>query len=255
MSENKTNLIIISVFNTGSLALAINHLTSLRNQQITNYMAFAQDENTFQTVKSLGFNVQPVSDIPFFTNEKKDFGTPDFVAMSFVRYKVIHEMLQKYDAVWYLDVDSVVLADINQYFAKSWASKRNVLDMVFQNDIHMICSGCVLYFSNEKTIQCTKHVYDHMNRYIPDQHFVAGMLQQNPDYFQIELMDYMDFPNGLLYFDSSDTIGVPPNLAYLKKDYNDRKGDRSPQFVHANWMVGNENKERALRKYGLFYTK
>jgi hypothetical protein len=68
-------------------------------------------------------------------------------------------------------------------------------------------------------------------------------------------MDYMDFPNGLLYFDSSDTIGVPPNLAYLKKDYNDRKGDRSPQFVHANWMVGNENKERALRKYGLFYTK
>ena len=250
---SKHSLLFISVFSSGSLQLAINHLTSIKKQNITNYMSFAMDNNAYEKIKSLGFNVELVLDIPYFSKDKKDFGTSDFTYMSFVRYKVIHEMLKKYDAVWYLDVDTVVLGDLNKYFIKHWDNNTSGVDMVFQNDIHMICSGCVIYFSNEKTLIGTKHMYDHMNNNVPDQHFLGAMIQQNSDYYKTELMDYMDFPNGLLYFDESIIIGVPPQFAKIKRDYEMRKQNRPPLFVHANWIVGNENKERALRTYGLFF--
>ena len=40
--------LIISVFNDGVYELALNHLTSLRNQGITNYMAFTIGKKTFE---------------------------------------------------------------------------------------------------------------------------------------------------------------------------------------------------------------
>jgi hypothetical protein len=189
-------ILFLSCFDSGSRELGINHLKSLEKSGIKNYMAFIADKSTYNSVKNLGYNCTFIDDANFSTTQKT-FGQPDFVEFSFLRYKFIHESLKTYKYVWYLDVDTVVLDNLNniygEYLGKGY-------DIVFQNDVHQIqnCTGCMLYFSNQKTLDMTAFVYKGMNREIPDQHFVNFFLAQNPGVFKTTMFDLERFPNGLI---------------------------------------------------------
>jgi hypothetical protein len=246
------DLLIVCCFDYGSRELGLNHLKSLKKQGIDNYMAFIADKSTYELVKSHGFKCTFIEDAKFSTSQKT-FGHPDFVEFSFLRYKFIHDSLKTYKYVWYLDVDTVVLDNLNniyeEYLGKGY-------DIVFQNDVHQIqnCTGCMLYFSNQKTLDMTTHVYKGMNRELPDQHYVNFFLMQNPGVFKTTMFDLERFPNGLIYFDKPELIDLSVEFSDFKTNfYKNKDNTKKLAFVHANWMVGIDTKINALKKKGLWY--
>jgi len=248
-------VLFISVFDYGSSDLGINHLRSIQTANMDNYMAFVTDQRCYDKVRDCGFHVTLIDNTvelaaKGFFQKKKDFGGKDFTEMSFLRYKIISEQLMTHKAVWYMDVDTVVLEDLNKYYEKY---KNSQFDMIFQNDIHQItrCTGCVLYFSSPKIIDITAHIYKGMNDTIPDQHYMHYFLENNPNLVEFTLFDYMSFPNGLLYFDNEDLIGLSEEFTQIKEQYRNNKSKRT-SFVHANWMVGVDAKIRAFKKMGLW---
>lgn len=246
------DLLFLCCFDYGSRELGLNHLKSLKNQGIENYMAFIADESTYKLVKKHGFNCTFIDDANFSTSQKT-FGNPDFIEFSFLRYKFINESLKNYKYVWYLDVDTVVLDNLNniysEYIGKGY-------DIVFQNDVHEIqnCTGCMLYFSNQKTLDMTAFIYKGMNRQLPDQHFVNFFLRQNPGVFNTTMFDLERFPNGFIYFDNDMLIGLALEFKDFKsRFYANKDNTKNLAFVHANWMVGIDNKINAFKKKGLWY--
>jgi hypothetical protein len=245
-------LLIVCCFDQGSRELGINHLISLQKQGIENYMAFIADKTTYDLVKVHGFKCTLIDDAKFSTNQKT-FGNPDFVEFSFLRYKFINESLKLYKSVWYLDVDTVVLDNLNniypEYVGKGY-------DIVFQNDVHQIqnCTGCMLYFSNDKTLNMTEYVYKGMNWQIPDQHFVNYFLMHNPGVFKTTMFDLERFPNGLIHFDKPELIELSTEFKDFKTNFHKNKDEtKKIAFVHANWMVGIDTKINAIKKKGLWY--
>jgi predicted O-linked N-acetylglucosamine transferase (SPINDLY family) len=263
--EDQTDLLFISVFDYGSIELALNHLQSLKNNNIKNYMAFVADEKTYNKVKSYNFNVTQIKELNSISNKgcfnkQKIFGNEDFTEMSFLRYKIINEQLKKYKAIWYLDVDTVVLYDLNKYYENYNTKRSNDKtlprhDMIFQNDIHEItkCTGCALYFSNEKTIKATEHIYNEMNTKIPDQHYMNFFLEKvAPNVFIVDMFDINEFPNGLLFFDEIDLIYLDEKFKKIKYEYT-KENNKKPLFIHANWIVSIEKKINALKKKKLWF--
>jgi hypothetical protein len=246
------DLLIISCFDYGSHELGLNHLTSLKNQGIENYMSYVADKRTYEIVKKYDFNCILIEDANF-SNKQKTFGTKDFVEFSFLRYKSINENLKKYKAVWYLDVDTVVLDNLNNIY-KEYIGKN--YDIIFQNDVHEIqnCTGCMLYFSNQKTIDITEYIYKALNTEIPDQHFVNFFLFRNPGVFKTSLFDLERFPNGLIYFDDSELIPLSQQFNEFKKLFYSKKDrNKNVAFVHANWMIGIDSKINAIKRKDLWY--
>jgi hypothetical protein len=270
----------VCVFDKGSLELGLNHLQSLVQAGIEDddYCAYVSDRDAYDAVKSRGFQVEWLQDVEHLemSKRRKDFGTRDFIEYSFMRYGVIHDLLVKKNRpVWYMDVDTVVLKNLTEVFRHSYRELEDSTDIMFQDDGHMICSGCILFFPNETTKRVTKHIYDHMNDRVPDQHFFAQFLSDKslvgrlyderrmgcqfattltmPRPIRVRILDTALFPNGLLYFDREDKIEVPDWLMQWKMDYRNKAENMSPAFVHANWMVGNDVKKSAIQSAGLWF--
>lgn len=255
----RPSLLFVSVFDYGSVDLGINHLNSLKRAKIQTYMAFVTDEKTYAKVQNAGHPVTQIESTDQlksknFFHKKKDFGNSDFTEMSFLRYKIISEQLKSHDAVWYMDVDTVVLRDLMPYY-HTYKTQKPKPDMVYQSDIHQItrCTGCVLYFSSKKTIDATHKIYKGMNPNIPDQHYTHYFLEKNPGTFQTTFFDTAEFPNGLLYFDREDLIPLSADFEREKQKY-EKIPNKNTAFVHANWMVGIDQKIRVLKKKGLWQT-
>ena len=211
-------------------------------------MAFIADASTYDLVKSMGFHCTFIDDNNA-SNIQKRFGDPEFTKFSFVRYKFIHESLKTYKHVWYLDVDTVVLDDLN-IIAQEYIGRDH--DIVFQNDIHQIkyCTGCMLISSNKNTMDMTAYLYNiRLESPIPDQHVVNLQLKHNPC-LKTSMFDVERFQNGLLFFDLPELIDVPIGYAHFKKKFHTTK---KLAFVHANWMIGIDKKINALKKKGLWF--
>ena len=255
--ENQ-NLLIISVFNYGAIEIATNHLKSLQNQGIDNYMAYVTDQESLVELQEKGYHVtlfhRPTDSL---TKEKEDFGTTGFNDFSYIRYLILGQLLNEGKTVWYLDVDTVVLSDIREYYGqilKERQEKNNHPDIIFQNDINMACSGCMLCFPTPVTMKIIQDTYLHRNDKYNDQLFLNKIMkpyiEQNhckTAYFHNHL-----FPNGLLYFHALHT-----RLEYLELQRRFRKyrdEEKGPvAFVHANWMVGIDKKIAAFKQYGLWF--
>ena len=246
----------ISVFNEGSLELGRNHIQSLKNAGIENYIAYVTDRESYDVLKSENSNVVIVEDANV-SNEKKDFGTDNFNTMSYLRYKIIYDHLKKGDDVWYLDTDTVVLHNLNKEYAaikaKNTMASVESVDVYFQNDINMICTGCMLFFSNPKTANVAKFIYDNQNANENDQNLFMNLLQQNPEILSVKTLNTNNYPNGLVYFDD-EFVSTPAMYKSIKNVFKNYR-NKSVYFVHANWMVGNEKKKQALTKNGLWFLK
>jgi len=71
-------------------------------------------------------------------------------------------------------------------------------------------------------------------------------------YLKVKIFDRAKFPNGLLFFDE-EIIGKQNDFLKSEKDKYEAIPHKSPAFVHANFMVGNEKKINAFKKYGLWF--
>ena len=195
-------VLFISVFNFGGITIALNHLESLKRQGITNYRAYVSDQESYDVLVEKGHPVEKIagSDTAL-TKEKTDFGTTDFNTLSYTRYKVIGELLRQNQPVWYLDIDTVVLQNLNDVYE---VLKNAKYDAVMQNDINMLCTGCMLLFPTQNAIQLCDVVYGNRTSRDNDQIILAHILRNTPQRYSIFVFDMWQFPNGLLYFKELD---------------------------------------------------
>jgi hypothetical protein len=232
--------IFICVFNLGCIEIAENHIISLIRCGITNYIAYVTDIESFDILIQKGYNVSYYQDDQ--STEKMDFGTSGFNSLSYLRYKIINELLDKGKTVWYLDVDTVVLRDLNDLVSQ-FISK----DIVMQNDINMPCSGCMLCYPTKTCKQIMTVIYSLRTSSENDQILLAHLLRTNKN-IQLELLDHECFANGLLFFNegSDNQIYRQLQLAFINTT-------KPLYLVHANWMIGVETKISALKKKNLWY--
>jgi len=241
MSDQK--VLFVSIFNLGCIDIAENHLYSLKKSGIENYMAYVTDNESFQILSSKGYNVKHYAlDI---IKEKQEFGTEQFNNISYLRYIIINQLLKEGKIVWYLDVDTVVLYNLNELIPLFISNKY---DLVMQNDITDPCSGCMLFCPNSKTIALIECVYNNRTPMVCDQFILAQILKQNIFNINLHLLETTYFPNGLLYFNERHP---DPKFKLLHDDF--KKSNDPVYFVHANWMVGVDTKIEALKSKGLWF--
>jgi len=243
---SKTEVLFISVFNMGCIEIAENHLQSLLKNGITNYMAYVTDNESVEFLTNKGYNV---SAIPLAVGaeplkEKQDFGTENFNTISYLRYYIINKLLSEGRNVWYLDVDTVVLYNLNLLVPQLLAQK---FDLSMQNDMNMPCTGCMLFAANYKTKQLTETIYQNRTSRENDQIMMFTILKQNRFNLNLHLLNPGHFPNGLLYFSELHT---DPRYESLHTQFKNAK--LPVYFVHANWMVGVDTKIKALKSKNLW---
>ena len=243
----------ISVFNYGVIELAKNHIKSLRECGINNHCSYVTDEESLIELTALGYPVVYVKksetnkDNFNFGTTDLNFGTTDFNNMSFLRYFIINKLLEDKIDVWYLDVDTVVLKNLIPIYLD--LKKKNNHDICFQTDLNMPCTGCMLLFATEKTQNFVKTVIQHRTNQTNDQILVNAILKEFPDLIRYIQFSYFNFPNGVMFF-GNDFVNVPEYLVELKNEY--MNSHKETCLVHANWMVGDETKKNAFKKYGLW---
>lgn len=236
------NVLFISVFNLGCIEIAENHLLSLIKSGINNYMAYVTDKESFTILTAKGYNVTHYID--FDVKDKMDFGTEKFNSISYMRYKIISDLLNEGKIVWYLDVDTVVLANLNELVP----ILATHFELVMQNDMNMPCTGCMMFFPNKKMIGLAEWIYDNRTATENDQILFFKFIQQNQSGIKLHLLDHHIFPNGLLYFNEMHT---DPRFAELHMDF--KNSQKPVYFVHANWMVGIDKKIEALKSKNLWF--
>lgn len=240
------DLIFITVSNYGAIELTKNHMESLKQNEILNYMSYVTDDESYQELSQLGYNVSKFNPTIEIGKNKMDFGNNDYNHMIFIRYFVILELLKQGKTVWYLDVDTVAMIDLNIIYK----TLNNSVDIYFQNDINMLCTGCMLIFPNNKTIALMNKIIElkNTNEKINDQILMNHILMNNQNIFNIGVLSEYNFPNGLLYFnDPSEN----ENFREIQKNF---KNSTEPvYFIHANYMIGIDVKIQALKDKNLWF--
>lgn len=261
--EPEPEVVFISVFNLGAIELAKNHLESLKRQNIDNYLAFCTDKESFDILQEEGYHVEYFSCQESIMNtdiskEKEDFGSKSFDDITFFRHLAILKLLKEGKAVWYMDVDTVVLSDLNLVY-KYYATNMKKYDIILQDDINMACLGCMLCFPTEKTVEMLETTYNRRNDGFNDQILFNKIVQEkgsssetgSQENIKLLLLNRMEFPNGLLVFHPKHPN---PQLAKLQEDFRTyRSGGGRVYFVHANWMVGIDTKISALKTLGAWF--
>ena len=251
-----SDITFISVFNEGCIELGINHLESLKKCGITNYIAYVTDKESYNRLLN-NYNVVFI-DGTNTSNDKKDFGCEDFNKLSYIRYYIIKNYLNQNKPVWYMDVDTVVLQNLNKKYNEVLTKYKGYqLDALFQSDINAICTGCMLLFpTNNTKILIDKIIQDKLSN-ANDQMLLNYLLQEKTCKLSYDLFDLSEFPVGYLYFNNEDCVPVGNDLSEVIKKKNEYLTiqNKTIYFVHANWMVGNETKINNLKKYNLWFSK
>ena len=249
------NLIFITVFNHGSIELALNHYKSLTSLGITNYMAYVTDTESVLVMQEHGYKCTLIENANI-DKGAMEFCKGDFNRLSFLRYHVAGHLIRSGKDVWYMDVDTVLIQDVRHIYE---IYKNIGINICIQDDINMPCSGCVLYIASEDTAKFTDMVINEKDKFPNDQYTLCGVINSiqqlvKNGFFkktiQFSLFDRHLFPNGLLYF-GEDFINIPHQYKTIKNDY--AISGKKPFFVHANWMIGNDKKKAAFQKYGLWF--
>lgn len=244
----------ISVFNEASLELGRNHLESLKLNGIDNYMAYVTDLESYRALENK-YNVTLITDANI-SNEKKDFATEDFNRLSYIRYHIIKLYLERNEIVWYLDVDTVVLKDLNEKFKKLLEKyKVYQLDILFQNDINSLCTGCMILFPTIQTKNLINKIISERILIANDQMLLNYFVLKQKYELSFDVLDFIEFPIGYFYFNDEDVVKTDLSVVLEKKREYNNVINKETYFIHANWMIGTEKKIEVLKKYNLWFLK
>lgn len=236
------DLIFISVFNDGVYELALNHLLSLKKNNIENYIGYTNGKKSYNDFKNMGLNVEYFE---YNNNNEFKWSSNEFNNFSLLRYKFIIENLKKYNNVWYMDVDTVVLNNLNNY------KHKNNISLILQNDINMPCTGCLLC----KDLKQMEYIYNLIsniskeNNYEDNDQIIFNNIKHMIGKF--DTFPINEFPNGLLYFDEKFIGEKNGQLKKIKDDFI--KNMKEIKFVHANYMIGNSKKKESLIESNLWF--
>ena len=240
--------LIFCVFNDGVYELALNHLTSLRTQGIKNYMAFTTGNKSYDLLKKKGFNISLIANGENHNGEFS-YSSDEFGMFSYLRYKILLSLLEKFGYVWYLDVDTVVLGDINEEIDRDAA-----WDLCIQDDIQMPCTGCMLFRSSYPSKKAIKQIWDLKSPVGNDQIILANLIKNKNISMLIVKLSMYKFMNGLLYFDDDEICHLDETASKMRAKVKSEWDNLDPPiFVHANFMTGVDNKIAALKRHGLWF--
>jgi lipopolysaccharide biosynthesis glycosyltransferase len=255
---NNNKLIFVSLFNYGGIELAKNHLSSLILHGITNYCGFCTDRESEAELKALNYNVEYVN-FDRIHSGKLNFDTPEFNKLSYFRYVIILDLLKQGYDVWYLDIDTVVLDNLNKKY--DYCRKMNESNIWFQDDMYMLCTGCILLLHSKETIDIITKQIDTINDgHIDklknnDQTIMDYILKTYYSNYMIGIFSIYEFPNGFLFFKDEAVISSNPEYLKQRKYFQENYSIHPEQtlFIHANWIVGIDQKIDALKSHGLWY--
>ena len=234
-----SDVVFISVSNMGCIDLTLNHLESIKRAGMTNYVAYAIDSLCYETLHSKGYTTHLLGRDDM--NQYHNFNTPGFDHISFMRYHVIDKLLREGKTVWYLDVDTVVIQDLNAYIDVV----KDTFDVALQDDCYMPCTGCMLFFPS--ALSLVKPMVETRDFSKNDQIYFLKFL--NASKLRIGILNRNLFPNGLLYFNKDS---LDPKFIAMQQEF--RRSDPSQvMFVHANWMIGVQTKIDAFKSKGLWF--
>ncbi len=241
------DILFISVFTKGYRDLAVNHLISLRKVGILNTLSFCNDSKTVEILNYRGFKTK---EFPFEMNEDLfDPPSENFNKFSFVKYILIDTLLKDYKYVWYLDVDTVIIKDIRNLVDLT----KNV-DIYIQNDINVLLSGGMLVSNNEKCKNLMKILWDKQNDKYCDQLILNGVLQNEKLNIKGEILSMGHFRPGIFFFNNNSLLNLSPKVLKIRNIFlNDKTIDIIPALIHANFIVGINNKINALKSKRLWF--
>jgi len=247
--DANNKLIYISVFNHGAIDLARNHLKSLVMQGITNYKGYCTCVETETQLIAEGFNVEKVN---YEMDEAKhSFGSEYFNKLSYLRYVMMLNLLKKGHDVWYMDVDTVVCGNLNSVYQQ--IVQQNIYNAVFQSDVNMLCTGCMLFRSHPSTIKCIyeQYISSFKNTHPNDQTLFNYVINKlNDPELKVSIFPPFQFPNGLIFFGDDFVKTQVPQYIELRRQFH--ASPKNVMFVHANWMIGIDTKINAFKAYNLW---
>ncbi len=256
--ELNTKLLFISVFNYGSIELAKNHVASLKQHGIENYTCFVTDQESVDELTKYNIKCSLLINMDKFgiSQDAADFGEGHFNKMSYLRYYVIRDLLNRGFDVWYMDVDTVVLTNLNILYNVVKNNNPQQYDLYFQSDCNSLCTGCALYLNNLTSMHIVNQIISYQMETENDQTILFNLLLRvipEHEAARIGMFDPSSFPNGMLFFDE-DFVKLTKEM-HIKFRVEHRLKMRKERvyFVHANWMVGNETKTAAFKKYRLWF--
>lgn len=240
-----SKIILVSVYNYGCIDLALNFLESLKRVNLSDkHVSYVTDKKSFDIIKEKGYQVELFNEFNI-KEEKINFHENDFVKLCYIRYSVFYKLLESYDYVWCLDVDTVVLGDIVSYFLNSGYINYDITYQLDTDNLYYLCGGCFVIKSSPLTKNFVKHIFDCRYNKVNDQvyfnRYFIKLGKRNP--IKIGEFSIFSFINGGIYF--GDKF----------QDYKQllKESTEPVYFVHANYMVGIDTKIKALKEKGLWY--
>ena len=224
---------VLTLANKGYIKYTKNLINSINKNNIDlNLFIYTMDQHSFNYFKKLNQNVFLIEGL----NTKKFLkqNSPEFGNYMLEKIKIIHQALQTFESVIYLDGDIV----IKKNFLNHLSHYEKDYDLLIQDDknpkkphIEYLCAGFMKINSNTKTV----NFFDSKN--ISKEMIMTGLHDQQYinenknklNYFKLPLDLY---PNGAHFYLNHDSI--------------------DPYIIHFNYVIGNE-KRKLMKKYGEWY--
>tara|TARA_B100000925_G_scaffold291715_1_gene280947 strand:+ start:8401 stop:9096 length:696 start_codon:yes stop_codon:yes gene_type:complete len=224
---------VLTLTNKGYIKYTKNLINSINKNNIDlNLFIYTMDQHSFNYFKKLNENVFLIEGL----NTKKFLkqNSPEFGNYMLEKIKIIHQALQTFESVIYLDGDIV----IKKNFLNHLSHYEKDYDLLIQDDknpkkphIEYLCAGFMKINSNTKTV----NFFDSKN--ISKEMIMTGLHDQQYinenknklNYFKLPLDLY---PNGAHFYLNHDSI--------------------DPYIIHFNYVLGNE-KRKLMKKYGEWY--
>jgi hypothetical protein len=249
------NTIIVSIFTSGAMLLAHNHLISLRKAGYTNTISYCTNKSICDKLNEQGFASEFIDEVD--GEDYFKFNSSEFNEFSYIRFKIMLDLLEKYDNVWYLDVDTVILGDI-------WGAinKEEEWDIQFQDDCMLPCTGNILARNTPNTKQLLEYLYNNKNNEWSGQMHLSMLIKESKIKIpiNIKIMSIYNFCPGILYFPVSLLIPLEGEEKQardiIKKNFNEevkKNKIRNPVLIHANYIITREAKINALKNFKLWY--
>jgi hypothetical protein len=223
--------LLIAVVNHGMLEYTLNWIESLKRTEIEKYLVFAIDQELVDelTDRGLGEHVVLIPDEWRHVEISGDFAkwkSNTYVPITHAKTLIVERLLYMDITVWFSDVD-IVFLNPSIYKHILWNMKnRKDVHMVFQQETRQTTINSGFYLMRPTLV--TKRV---LGRTIDLQDRRGDLTQQrvinivlakmNQDYRSSPwlLLDFMQFPNGNIYFGAK----LPTKLGF------------EPMMVHANY--------------------
>ena len=239
------NIIIVSIITNSEIVLAHNHLISLRRAGYINTISYCTDSLLCNKLNENGFTCELISE------EQSSH------SFSYIRFNIILKLLEQYEKVWYMDIDSVIVGNILEAL-----DNDNDWDIQFEDNYMLPCVGNILARNTDKTKRLLEKLYENKSDEYDSQYYLSHIIRNRKLRLpiKIKIMSIYKFCPGFLYFDEDFLIPLVDEerkrRETIKKKFVDtvqKDKIKNPVFIHGNYIGTISDKIFTFKKYNLWF--